>query len=112
MPGGDGTGPLAMGPMTGRGAGYCAGSTAPGYASPGPGRGLGRGAWGRGGGRGWGGRRGVPYGAVPPYAAPYGVAPTAEQEVEALREQSEVLAGTLEDIKKRIGDLEAGTQAE
>lgn len=29
MPGGDGTGP-----MTGRGAGYCAGYTAPGYANP------------------------------------------------------------------------------
>ena len=30
MPGGDGTGPMGMGPMTGRGAGYCAGFAAPG----------------------------------------------------------------------------------
>ena len=27
MPGGDGTGPQSMGPMTGRAAGYCAGNT-------------------------------------------------------------------------------------
>ncbi len=34
MPYGDGTGPLGMGPMTGRAAGYCAGYTAPGFANP------------------------------------------------------------------------------
>lgn len=38
MPGGDGTGPMGMGPMTGRGAGYCAGNDVPGYANPLPGR--------------------------------------------------------------------------
>ncbi|NLX93180.1 MAG: DUF5320 domain-containing protein [Clostridiales bacterium] len=31
MPTGDGTGPNGLGPMTGRGAGYCAGSHQPGY---------------------------------------------------------------------------------
>lgn len=36
MPGGDGTGPMGMGPMTGRGAGYCAGFEVPGYANPVP----------------------------------------------------------------------------
>ena len=70
MPFGDGTGPRGMGPMTGRGAGYCAGFGQPGFANPVPrrgwfglgfgwrrqygypyvGRGLGR---GRGRGRGW-----------------------------------------------------------
>jgi hypothetical protein len=58
MPAGDGTGPMGMGPMTGRGAGYCGGYGAPGWAMPGPGRAYGAG-WGRGramGGRG--GRRG------------------------------------------------------
>jgi len=45
MPAGDGTGPRGMGPMTGRGAGYCAGYGAPGYANPMPGRGFGMG-WG------------------------------------------------------------------
>ena len=33
MPRGDGTGPMGMGPVTGRGAGFCAGFTAPGYAN-------------------------------------------------------------------------------
>jgi len=34
MPRGDGTGPAGMGPMTGRGAGYCAGFATPGFANP------------------------------------------------------------------------------
>lgn len=57
MPGGDGTGPMGGGSMSGRGAGFCAGFDVPGYANPVPGRGF----WGRGfgrggrcgGGRGW-----------------------------------------------------------
>jgi len=54
MPGGDGTGPLGLGPMTGRAAGYCAGFPVPGFMNPIPGRGF----WGwgrgfRGRGRGW-----------------------------------------------------------
>ena len=43
MPGGDGTGPMGYGPMTGRGMGYCAGFDRPGFASPGFGRGRGMG---------------------------------------------------------------------
>jgi len=47
MPRGDGTGPLGLGPMTGRAAGYCAGFPVPGFMNPIPGRlGLGLG-WGR-----------------------------------------------------------------
>jgi len=59
MPFGDGTGPRGMGPMTGRGAGYCTGSGRPGFTNTMPGRGwfnFGRGL-GRGQGRGIG-RRG------------------------------------------------------
>jgi len=56
MPGGDRTGPLGLGPRTGRGVGFCSGSNTPGYMSSrlgfgrgfGRGRGLGRGYWGRG----------------------------------------------------------------
>ena len=48
MPRGDGTGPMAMGPRTGRAAGYCAGYAVPGFMNPTLGRGLGM-AWGRGG---------------------------------------------------------------
>jgi len=76
MPRGDRTGPMGAGPMTGRGAGYCAGYSAPGYVNPIPPRsggfGYGHGGWGRG--RGWGrgfgrgfGWRGVAY----PYAYGY-----------------------------------------
>ena len=39
MPGGDGTGPLGFGPMTGHGAGFCSGYGIPGcilYTSPSP----------------------------------------------------------------------------
>ena len=35
MPRGDGTGPTGKGPMTGRGAGYCAGYSTPGYENAG-----------------------------------------------------------------------------
>ena len=41
MPRGDGTGPMGMGPMTGRAAGFCAGYPVPGYMNPIPGRGWG-----------------------------------------------------------------------
>jgi hypothetical protein len=33
MPGGDGTGPIGMGPLTGRHAGFCAGFKIPGYTN-------------------------------------------------------------------------------
>ncbi|NLJ24593.1 MAG: DUF5320 domain-containing protein [Firmicutes bacterium] len=71
MPRGDGTGPVGMGRMTGRGAGYCAGFAVPGYANPGGvrrGLGFGRGyrrgfygtgvpGWGRYGCRAYMGQR-------------------------------------------------------
>jgi hypothetical protein len=37
MPFGDGTGPLGLGPMIGRGAGFCAGFGRPGFTNPIPG---------------------------------------------------------------------------
>jgi len=62
MPRGDGTGPMGMGPMTGRAAGYCAGFSAPGFANPVPRMGMGfrrgTGFYGRGTGSGRGGGRG------------------------------------------------------
>lgn len=51
MPQGNGTGPVGNGPMTGRGAGYCAGNNAPGWMSGGGGgmqRGFRRGGKPRG----------------------------------------------------------------
>jgi hypothetical protein len=126
MPAGDGTGPEGMGPMTGRRAGYCAGSSMPGYANPMPGRGLGMG-WGRGrgwsgGGRGWrhwyyatGLPRWARFGYAPAWGAPpsaaysqgqYGAPPTPEQEVEFLKAQAEGLQQQLDAVSQRIAELE------
>jgi hypothetical protein len=55
MPGGDGTGPIGQGPMTGRAFGFCAEYPNSGYSRPVYGLGYGRG-WGRGIGRGYWGR--------------------------------------------------------
>ena len=112
MPAGDGTGPRGMGPRTGRGAGYCAGNDAPGYANPGPGRGFGM-SWGRG--RGWGVGRGGGRGWRNTYCATglpgwtrYGARPTPEQETEFLRTQAERLKDELDSISQRIEELEKG----
>ncbi len=123
MPGGDGTGPGGMGPMTGRAAGYCAGYPVPGFMNPIPGRGFG--GWGRGGGRG---RRNWFYGTgmtgwqrtgmgwpafggpgpdVMPGATPFAPTMAPEQELDALKGQEEYLADALEGIKKRMEELES-----
>ena len=65
MPGGDGTGPRGMGPMTGRAAGFCAGFNMPGSANPT----LGRGRLGLGLGLGRRGSYRYPYSGS--YGAPY-----------------------------------------
>ncbi len=113
MPGGDRTGPAGLGPMTGRGAGYCAGYSVPGYMNPIPGRGFfgrGRGWFGRGGGRGWGRgyyATGFPgwgdYGA-PVY--PYRPELEPEEEMNLLREEAKFLKQQLEDIQSHIDTLE------
>jgi hypothetical protein len=118
MPRGDRTGPMGYGPMTGRGAGYCAGYGMPGYANPIPGRGYGRRGGFGGHGRGW--RHGfyasgmpgwARFGWVgPQYAAPYPpvVDPTAGEETDVLREQAEYLKEALADVEKRLSELESG----
>lgn len=114
MPGGDGTGPMGAGPMTGRAAGFCAGYGTPGYASPAGGRG--RGFWGWGRGRGGGRGRGFGFGrfnwapmgaGYPAYGPAAPVAPTREQELETLRQQASHFQGALEDIQKRIEALQS-----
>jgi len=128
MPRGDGTGPMGMGPMTGRAAGFCAGYGVPGYMNPIPGRGFGigfgrgRGFWGRGvggGGRGWRNMfyaTGLPgwmrYGwGWPASGGAYSGAPVADPTPEAeknfLRGHAEALQAQLEEIKKRLEELEA-----
>ncbi len=134
MPGGDRTGPMGMGPRTGRAAGYCAGYDRPGYTNDfgrggygggsgwgrggGYGRGRGGGGWGRGRGYGWGRGGGYGYGngmgpavGQTPYptwgAPPWGAAPTTEDELEMLKGEHENLKKILADIQKRIKDLQA-----
>ena len=98
MPGGDGSGPMGMGPMTGRAAGYCAGNAMP-TRGRGPGRGFGlgfRGGWRRSDG----------------YGMPYVAAPTPEQEVGSLEAQAQSLASSLESIKRRIEELKPSRSTE
>ena len=119
MPRGDGTGPAGMGSMTGRAAGYCAGYPTPGFMNPSGGRFGGGFGWGRGRGlglgrgAGWGAFGGnIPlgapaYGAVPYGTAPYGPSYTQEQETEFLQNQAKALGDQLNEIQKRISDLES-----
>jgi len=106
MPRGDKTGPMGMGPMTGRGAGYCNGFAVPGYANPTPfaggyGCGLGRG-FGRGnmfratGMSGWA-RYGFP--------AYKGTSEAPFDEKTLLTNQAEFLENQLQQVKKRLYDL-------
>jgi hypothetical protein len=120
MPRGDSTGPMGMGPMTGRQAGYCAGYNMPGFLNNACGRGMGMG-FGRGanlGGRGGGFRRrnrffatGVPgrawFGGS---AAPYQQA-DLETEKQALKSQAEYLQSEMDAIKKRLDEMNAKAQA-
>lgn len=121
MPAGDGTGPMGMGPMTGRAAGFCAGFGMPGYANRGGGRGFGmgfgRGRGGRGGGRGWrnmfyatgltGWQRAAAGGPAWGGALPPAGMPSREQQLDAMKGQAEFLEGALGDLRKRIEQLEA-----
>lgn len=121
MPWGDRTGPMGLGPMTGRGAGFCAGFPVPGFANPWVG-GFGR---GRGRGRGFGFRRGYypfgspgygyspfasPYSGSPPYSGPppyYGEPQSAQDEAQFLKDQADLLQKDLEEINRRIQELES-----
>lgn len=126
MPRGDRTGPMGLGPMTGRRAGYCAGYPVPGYANPWvPPFGLGwrlggRGAWGGWRWRHWYYATGLPGWARFGYAPAWGVPPVVpyagplsqEQELEFLRAQAEGLKEQLDAISKRIAELEKSEKEE
>ena len=101
MPRGNGTGPMGLGSMTGRRAGYCAGYDEPGFANPAPRLGMRRGFGG--GGRGW---RNMFYATGLPRWARAGFAPpTPQQEAEALKEQAGWLKDQLDAINKRIEEI-------
>jgi len=124
MPRGDKTGPAGVGPMTGRGAGYCVGAGVPGYMNPGvtPAAGFGYGG-GRGFGRGMGmgggrGRRNMYYATgmpgwarggqfVPTQTPPevYENRFTARQETAYLKAQARQHKDSLEEIEQRLDEL-------
>jgi len=121
MPGLDGTGPMGMGPMTGGGRGLCnplwagyRGAGNPwlryrGY-SPWPGYGYSPYPWRMApawqSGSVQPGQWGSWYGSMGP-----GYGPPPEQELEFLRGQAEMLEQELEQISKRIAEIEKGTKA-
>jgi len=119
MPFGDRTGPLGLGPRTGRAMGFCAGFEVPisvnpftGQSWPGFGRGRGRGWFG--GGCGWRhryrttsllvwGRPGYGYAPFVPY--PFVPESTGKQEMDILKDQADFLKKKLEDIERHISTL-------
>jgi hypothetical protein len=120
MPRGDRTGPMGMGPMTGRGMGYCGGYGHPGWTAPG--LGYGRGSWGGGfgrgrGGGGWGRQHryhatGLPrwarWDAPPAWTYGYPMeppSPSREQEIDMLRGEAEWLKEQLDAINRRMDEL-------
>ena len=118
MPAGDRTGPMGQGPMTGRGAGFCAGNNAPGY---GRGRGFNRFS-GNSSGRGMGGRgrffglEGAPrgrgnwnYNSSFDYPRNYY---SAEEELRALREQADLMQRDAAFLNDRIRELETVAAAQ
>ena len=121
MPRGDSTGPMGMGPMTGRQAGYCAGFNMPGYLNNAGGRYFGMG-FGRGTGFGGRGGRSGGFGYrnrfIAKGLASYGgifAAPNSDQdpdiEKRVLNNRVEVLQTELDAIKKRLDELTAKSQS-
>ncbi len=108
MPRGDGTGPMGLGPMSGRGAGYCNGYSVSGFANPALGFGFGRGMRRRF----W--ATGIPgwaYFSGSPTAAPFmpinqdaGIDPAAE--VRMLKSQIEMMEQSLTNAKERLNELQ------
>lgn len=101
MPGFDGTGPRGEGPMTGGGRGNCN----PNYKGTRSGGfyGAGRGGmpWGGGRGRAWGGGRGYGWNA-------FARQPGAWDERAYLTDQLAALEGEIQEIKRRLGELDEG----
>lgn len=106
MPGRDGTGPMGMGPMTGRQAGYCNDAAAPGYAN----QLRYAGSFGCGFGRGCGHRNMYRITGLPGWAR-YGYTENTTANTEAfnekafLRNQAELLENQLQQVKKQLSSL-------
>ncbi|HNZ27463.1 MAG TPA: DUF5320 domain-containing protein [Spirochaetota bacterium] len=103
MSGRDGTGPMGLGSMTGGARGFCSGFATSGYANFGVGRGF------FGGGRG---RRNIYNATGLPRWARYNQASgmnrelSKEDELEVLKNQARYMNQSIENINKRIKELE------
>ena len=110
MPYGNRMGPDNMGPMTGRGAGFCTGNNTPGYMNQGGGFGRGRGGGRaqRGGGFGF---RNQNFSSAPVPAPfyPHGATGSAVDEAEVLKDQETYLEKQLKAVKDRISSLDKGS---
>lgn len=109
MPGGDRTGPVGQGPVTGRGFGYCSGFDSPGFTR-GSGRGMGRGfAYGYGRGMGRGFHRGwsfnIPFQGSG-YGRQWGPSISKDDEIRFLKSEAEGLKRSQKEIERRLGELE------
>ena len=112
MPGGDGTGPLGLGSMTGRRAGFCVGFNMPGFTNSTGGRGF----FGRGRGIGLGRGRGfrnrfynnTMYGGMSPNIN-YNPAISKEEEMNILKNQAKFMQDEINTINDRINELEKET---
>lgn len=112
MPGFDGTGPAGMGPMTGRGRGFCMTYYWP-HSWYGPAWGARLGFFGRGRGRGfrhWFYATGLPrwarFWGGPAFVPAWHPLASEEDWVEFLKEKAAFLEKTLEGIRQDIKDLE------
>ena len=108
MPFGNRKGPWGLGSKTGRAAGYCSGNPAPGYMNATARRFLRRGAPGRSRGFGFGSRFRWRAGPTEADGQSGPLTPTAqgEEPLDALKAQAGHLREALDDIQRRIGELE------
>jgi hypothetical protein len=97
---------MGMGPMTGRGAGFCSGFGVPGFMNAVPGR----------GGMGFGRRRGMGFGIGMGWRHGWGFQSsqvTDQQQVDELsllKNQAKYFGETLQSINRRISELETETK--
>ncbi len=119
MPRGDRSGPMGMGPGSGRAAGFCAGYNTPGFLNrffgggfgrgAGTGFGYGRGGGNRGGGFGWRNmfwNTGLPGWMRSGSYSGQQREPDAGMEKQFLENQVEVLKSQLDQMQKRLSELE------
>lgn len=105
MPRGDRTGRDGLGPMTGRGLGYCAGFSVPGYLQGGGFQGAGRGGFfGRGRGMGLGYRFGSAFGRTYGWSGPSQERQALADHVDALERELKALRDHLATLEKQGGE--------